>query len=120
MKSFLTITSIIITLYICCVAALAQTPLRGIVTIQNSKNTPLAGAEVLATLYANPDLTDSEGKFELLFVGKEPGDRVEFEVKKKGYEVVNRKTLVAILRKDSKRIWQKYIWPKRVSAIKKL
>lgn len=49
---------------------------------------------------ANPVITDNFGIFELHFVDKEPGDDVRLILKKEGMEVVNRKELEVVLRKN--------------------
>ena len=69
----------------------AQVSVKGIVTEHNSGNKPINGVQIKA-LGANPDVSDNSGLFQLVFGAKKPGDRVIVsEIKKKGYEIVNKK-----------------------------
>jgi len=73
------------------VLAKSQTTVKGIFTEQNSGNKPVVGVQIKA-LGANPEVSDNSGLFQLVFGAKKPGDRVIVsEIKKKGYEIVNKK-----------------------------
>jgi formylglycine-generating enzyme required for sulfatase activity len=63
-----------------------ETILRGIVTLQNSKN-PVKDVEISAFGISTP--SDESGFFELSFSEKKPGDAINLFVRKNGMEVVN-------------------------------
>ena len=70
---------------------MAQTVQKGIVTEQNSGNMPIAGVEIKA-FDAVPSTSGTDGRFELTFNKKRPGDHIRgVRIHKKGFEVVNRK-----------------------------
>jgi tetratricopeptide (TPR) repeat protein len=79
--------------------AAEYTLLRGHITLKDSGGEPVPGVKIDA-FGANLTASDSFGKFELEFKKKSPGDRVVLRIKKEGLEVVNRKHLNTILRKD--------------------
>lgn len=66
--------------------------LKGIVTLQNSGNKPLPNVKISAK-YSNPTVSDSKGTFKLVFIDKYPGDIVELEVYRDGFEIVNKSEL---------------------------
>ncbi|GBC60281.1 hypothetical protein DENIS_1232 [Desulfonema ishimotonii] len=80
-------------------AGYENTVLAGQILLKNSGGKPLAGVQV-SVRGASPAVSDSNGQFEMVFAKKEPGDRVRLTLKKDGYEVVNRKELVTVLRAD--------------------
>jgi tetratricopeptide (TPR) repeat protein len=71
----------------------AQTSVKGIVTEQNSGNKPVSSVQIKA-LGTNPETSDNNGFFQLIFTSKKPGDRIFVtEISKKGYEIVNKDKL---------------------------
>ncbi|MFC2145752.1 tetratricopeptide repeat protein [Acidobacteriota bacterium] len=76
-----------------------NTILKGVIKYHNSGGKPVQGAKIGA-FNANPTVTNSFGQFELVFVDNEPGDIVNLTVIKEGLEVVNRKELEVILRRN--------------------
>lgn len=67
----------------------AQRVQKGMVTILNSKNTPLTGVSIL-TVGSQPATADEAGNFALNFKGGKVGKAiVVVDIQKKGYEVVN-------------------------------
>ncbi|MDX2248674.1 MAG: carboxypeptidase-like regulatory domain-containing protein [Bacteroidia bacterium] len=87
----------------------AQT-LPGLITRQNSGNTPIPGVRVKGTL-ANSTESDATGWFTLKFAGKAPGYEVFLTVEKAGFEVVNREDLRATLNADPRRYVKLYLCP---------
>lgn len=71
----------------------AQTIQRGIVMEMNSGNKPITAVSVI-TLGAIPTDSDNDGKFQLSFWNKKPGDRIVVkQVYKHDYEIVNKNML---------------------------
>lgn len=72
----------------------AQTTLTGYVTLQNSGGKSAFPAQVKPVFGASATVVDSDnGYFKLEFDRKRPGQDVELEVLREGYEVVNRRDL---------------------------
>lgn len=71
----------------------AQTKLIGYVTLQNSGKKAAFPAQVIANGASSTDISNTDGYFSLLFDQKLPGDDAKLEIKKPGYEVVNREDL---------------------------
>ena len=66
----------------------AQHVQKGIVTLLNSKNTPLTGVSIL-TIGSQPTTADEAGNFVLNFKNGKTGKAiVVVDIQKKGYEVV--------------------------------
>ena len=93
--------SIIFLVFIFSFPVLAQTTLlRGKVTLQNSNGKPVENVQ-LSAFGATPTSSDTFGMFELVFIGKVPGQAVTLTIQKPGMEVINRDELEHfILRKD--------------------
>ena len=98
MKQF--ISTLCLLLFACSLSA-QQVPLRGVVTVQNSrvntgKTVYVPGVEVKHEK-ANPTLTDNEGKFALKVIGIPTGNQITLSAlptgKFKGYVVVNERDL---------------------------
>ncbi len=64
-----------------------KTILTGQIKLQNSGNFKLKDVKV-SNIW-NTTLTDSEGKFNLVFINRKIGDMVDFKVEKYNYEIVN-------------------------------
>lgn len=73
----------------------AQT-LSGIVTLVNSGKKPLSGVQIIAA-NASPAISQSDGKFNLIFIRQTAGSLVHLSAEKNNYEVVNAKELSTIL-----------------------
>jgi len=81
--------------------------LRGLVTIQNSGFKPLINAQVKSE-GATAQTTNSHGIFKLIYSNKIPGNSVQIEVQKNGYEVVNSRDLstkISTNEYDTVKIW---------------
>ena len=79
-----------------------QTSIRGLVSIQNSKT--VTGKRKFVSNAAVKDdfksatgtITNNLGEFELIYLGKNPGERISFQVSQEGLQVVNIDALSAI------------------------
>lgn len=70
-----------------------QTRLAGQVTLQNSGNQSAHPAQVRSYGATDTDVRSEDGSFDLIYDRKMPGQMVELEAVKPGYEVVNRQDL---------------------------
>ncbi|MDX2248677.1 MAG: tetratricopeptide repeat protein [Bacteroidia bacterium] len=89
----------------------AQGILPGIVTFQNSGNTPVAGASVSTDL-GNSQETGADGTFLMALPGKAPGYEVYLSVDYPGYEVVNKEDRLVTLKADNSKRSKYYLCPK--------
>ena len=102
MKSFLLVVLVFI---ITCINLLGQNSrLRGIITEGSRKGNPIENVSITAS-GANQVVTNTEGRFEMIFPFKTPGDVVSISVHKEGYSVLNETMLNSIaIRKDMNEI----------------
>ena len=89
----------------------AQGLLPGLITEQNSDNTPIAGIPVSTDVGGSTE-TATDGTFLLKPPGKQVGYQVLVEVEKAGWEVVNKKELLTTLKADSEVQLKLYMCPR--------
>lgn len=90
MKRFVLTVSLLMAVVSVSIAQMCQ---KGLVALINSKNTPLAGVELVVT-GASPAVSDANGYFELQLKNDAEGKMIQFErIHKRGYELVNLKDI---------------------------
>lgn len=85
----------ILTSFFCPTLLCSQT-LNGIITQMNSHKKGIPGAAI-ASLGANPVVSQNDGYFKLIYAHKKTGEGVAFQIEKKGFEVVNKDALFTYL-----------------------
>lgn len=84
------------------VVCLAQSVI-GYVTIQNSGGKSACPAQVISYGATATSVNSLNGKFELVYDSKKVGMDVQIEIKKPGYEVVNKNDLITRIPDDSRK-----------------
>jgi len=79
-----------------------QSSLTGYITIQNSKGKSAFPAQVKSFGATETVANQNDGKFNLVYDKKKPGQSATLEIERNGYEVVNKKDLSVTIPKDGK------------------
>lgn len=83
----------------------------GKLTIQNSGNTPVAGAQVQVGEFGTATVSDANGVFIVNVVVKHPGEKIKLTITRHGWEVVNRDKLTHTLWKEYNDTLRYYLCP---------
>lgn len=99
--------------------SLSAQKITGIITLQNSGKKPVSGAEIISD-GANQVISQTDGKFEVVYANKNIGDNIILKIRKEGYEVVNHKDLYTHLRADGEEQLSVYMCPKGELAVRRI
>lgn len=97
MKYVLLIFILMVTNHIWSMPASGELLVVGKVTLQNSGNQPVAGAQVSVGDVGTATVTDAKGIFQTKIILKEAGESISIKIEKYGFEVVNRNDLLYTL-----------------------